>query len=348
MTTILHASSARRTRHGFTLVELLLVITIIGVLAALTFPAVNAMRRETDRAIGINSVTFGVAAARSYATEKINSPDLPEFGPDPDPSGPAEYSGAAALFTPAGEIRLVRNGTSAFGIRARFGNEQHFIERLDWNPTTGDLEVETTSTLPPTQGLSGFSDIAIDYIVLPPDAAVAGLVRNVTSDAGDPPLLVSPPFAVWFDASGQLVAGNTGSDSDRPRANRFVYYDGNGNGAIDLSGSAVTMRARASRFDTSFTLDEFDPRTGDFDAANNYDRALKRYRLPIEQIETVVGVAVYSRRQFEQEAEDGGFAWDNQGLSNNNNDAWEWMEDNAAILLFSRQSGTIFRKQAER
>lgn len=68
--------AARRTRGAFTLIELLTVIAIIGILAALIFPTVGKVRETAQRTVDANNLREIVKAAQIYAAD--NNDRLPD------------------------------------------------------------------------------------------------------------------------------------------------------------------------------------------------------------------------------------------------------------------------------
>src|SRR3954447_21501633 len=72
------AINARR-RLGFTLVELLVVITIIGMLVALLLPAVHSVRERARQTQCMNNVKNLALAVVSYDSSKGQPPSLSQF-----------------------------------------------------------------------------------------------------------------------------------------------------------------------------------------------------------------------------------------------------------------------------
>lgn len=72
-------STSSRRRSAFTLVELLVVITIIGMLVALLLPAVNAARRQARRTTCTNNLKQHSLGMIALATDKGNFPGYSQF-----------------------------------------------------------------------------------------------------------------------------------------------------------------------------------------------------------------------------------------------------------------------------
>jgi prepilin-type N-terminal cleavage/methylation domain-containing protein/prepilin-type processing-associated H-X9-DG protein len=72
---------SRRIRTGFTLVELLVVITIIGILAGLLFPAIQAMRNSARQTECLNNITQVGKGTLNYETSKQRFPGFKNLRP---------------------------------------------------------------------------------------------------------------------------------------------------------------------------------------------------------------------------------------------------------------------------
>jgi prepilin-type N-terminal cleavage/methylation domain-containing protein/prepilin-type processing-associated H-X9-DG protein len=80
-----------KNRAGFTLTELLIVIAIIGILAALLFPALNASRQKSEAASCVNNLRRIYTAAAQYEADNDGYLPLP-FRRSGDPS--KDFSGS--------------------------------------------------------------------------------------------------------------------------------------------------------------------------------------------------------------------------------------------------------------
>ncbi len=289
-----------RRSWGFSVIEMVVVIATITLLVAITFPAMSAMIRSNRRSAAVNTIGAAVAAARAYSVRGIGfAEDLDtSVGAPGDQVSVDGYSGAAALFTPMGEIRLVENDQNAAD---GSGNK---------------LEIKT----PP---LNGYRDIdGVDYITLPSGTGVVGIGRNATGSGGL--LLLTPPFAIRFNEHGHLIAGNASS------TDRLVYYD------KDYDGDYTTV-GRSSLYD----VDGWDPESGEY--VDRWNDTNRKYELPLEEIETVIGVLIYSKYAFK----DAGLNWGTSTATQINT----WLKDtdganpNSRELLFSRYTGNIAREK---
>lgn len=71
-----HSSlSDRQNQRGFTIVELLIVIVVIGILAAITIVAYNGVQQKAENTKTVNSVGGYVSALNLYAVDNSSYPN---------------------------------------------------------------------------------------------------------------------------------------------------------------------------------------------------------------------------------------------------------------------------------
>ena len=104
-------AATSRSRHGFTLAELLVVLTIIVILAALLLPALSRARNKSAQASDINNLKQQTTALHLYSTDNDDTIAWPnwEDGDRPDrpgwlytldatASGPERYRAETGIF----------------------------------------------------------------------------------------------------------------------------------------------------------------------------------------------------------------------------------------------------------
>ena len=144
-----------RNQHGFTLVELLVVIGIIGVLIAILLPAVGAMRRSANKLKTqgtFNAISAGLEAYRNatgdpYPPSSGDDPDNPlkinspySWDPDNGSSGLIEIAVTGAnmlVYALAGTDYLGTAGFEDANRKNGFWDDLHNMPK-DCDPSDGD------------------------------------------------------------------------------------------------------------------------------------------------------------------------------------------------------------------
>lgn len=295
--------------RGFSLIEMLVVISIIGILAGITFPIIAALQEGSRTSGAVNTVSVALDTARNFATRSVTAgfDDVNQDGTAGDLNDGSGYSGAAALFTPGGEIRIVENNPFA-----RFsGAGGSYLE----------LELDNGNGVH-----NGYKDVpGRDYIVLPDQVGVAG-VRRINASTLE---YIAPPFAMRFDNNGLLV-NRAGSGGSGPFAeDGHVYYDSNTDGRIQASGSGFNLSNpfKVANYDNPIAWDWRGNPTGLAELVGSPPKRL----LPYEQMETVIILTVFDLTEFQNAG-----GWGQADIDG-------WMKDNARYLFFSKATGVVAR-----
>ncbi len=298
--------------RAFSLVELLVVLTVIAIAVGITFPLLNVLRQGGRISAATNTVSVAVDAARLLAvtSDKFTITGLPT-------GQQATYDGTAVIFTPSGECRLVVN------------------DQLAQEPAGDYFELSDLATAHPAypNRINAYKDVpGRDYIAMPPGTGVAGMVRVPTSPTASELRFLPPPFAVVFDEEGRLVS------LDPNVFNGAIFYD------RDNTTPDYELRDRTDPAIIPYDPDTWDARINTVaqvggGAATDINRT--RYELPFDQIETVQSIAVYNAEAFEN----AGLDWANTSPAMRNRiEAFMTAgDDNAEVLFFSRGSGVVIR-----
>ena len=170
-----HATTRRRSA-GFSLMELLVAISIIVIIVGISFPFISAMRSGSRAEAGLNTIGVASDVARQWVGPSRWATDFSTAG-----GGGAEYSGTAAIFCPTLEVRITVNDRAA-------------------NGPAGPLELLIPA-------LNGYADKRnLDYISIPRGTGLAGIWRDPANPGNF--RLVAPPFALAFSEDGHLSFGD--------------------------------------------------------------------------------------------------------------------------------------------
>jgi type IV pilus assembly protein PilA len=142
---------AKNKKSGFTIVELLIVIVVIGILAAITIVAYNGVQTRAKASATQNLVGLLTRKARSYqaVTGQYPTADQFKYNQATDStttnSGPAEarLDGIALTILTSGPVPSDANGTTV----ARYVYQDANCAWIDWWDYTNN-RITTLSTTP--------------------------------------------------------------------------------------------------------------------------------------------------------------------------------------------------------
>ncbi len=147
----------RRARRGFSLIELLIVIAIILIIAAIAAPKLNVARMQAQEMAAIRTITtIHVAQSQYYSQFGRNADSLQQLGPpsgggQPGPAGAdlispdlatGQKSGYVFTVTPTKDGYTVTAVPQVFGQSGRrtFYSDQALVVRENWGPEPATVQ----------------------------------------------------------------------------------------------------------------------------------------------------------------------------------------------------------------
>lgn len=130
-----------RVVRGFTLVEIMIAVVIIGLLAAIAIPAFTKLRENTRMNAFINDLTTGAEAFESYAMDNGAWPPDGAAGIPPGMEGYINYGTFGRTTQLGGDWDWdagVFGLTAAFGVNAPTASLETF-EKIDLKIDDGNL-----------------------------------------------------------------------------------------------------------------------------------------------------------------------------------------------------------------